>query len=59
MNSHPTLIPVRCVGALIRKPRSWPPTVKPPQSAAAKLAANRKWEPTVWAAVHKRASEPS
>lgn len=58
MNSHLTLVKIRCVGALIRKPRSWPPVVSEPLSAAVKLAAARKWEPAAWSAMHKR-TEPT
>lgn len=56
MSSYPSLlpIPIRCVGALIRKPRTWPPAVSEPLSAAVKLAESRKWQPAVWSVVHKR-----
>lgn len=57
MNSYPSLIPIRCVGALIRKPRTWPPVVSEPLSAAVKLARSRKWEPATWSVVQKRATQ--
>lgn len=54
MNSHQSLIQIRCVGALIRKQRTWPPVVTETLSAAVKLAESRKGEPTLWTFVRKR-----
>jgi hypothetical protein len=56
MNSSHYLLQVRCVGALIRKPRTWPPTVSVPLSAATKLAESRNWQPVIWSVVQKRAA---
>jgi hypothetical protein len=57
MKNDQYLIQIRCVGALIRKQRTWPPLVTEPLSAALKLAASRKWEPAIWSVVHKRAAQ--
>jgi hypothetical protein len=55
MNNHQSLIQIRCVGALIRKPRTWPPVVSETLSAAVKLAESREWAPATWSVIHKRA----
>jgi hypothetical protein len=44
--------PSSCVGALIRKPLTWPPRWQKPASEAAQIARSRIWQPQTW--THKR-----